>query len=116
MNFIKNNIWTLCAVALFCMFGFASEAAAGSSIMGHATDKARNVFASVKTIIFVIGGFGLVGVAWGAIWGKINWKWFGALAVGLAIVAAAASIIEYATGDTTGLSSGSDTFGTNNNY
>ena len=113
MKFIKNNIWTICAVALFCMFGFTSEAMAtgGSSIMGTATDKARNVFASVKTIIFVVGGFGLVGVAWGAIWGKINWKWFGALAVGLAIVAAAASIIEYATGDNKGLSSSVDTFG-----
>ena len=114
MNFIKNNIWTICAVALFCMFGMASEAAAasgGGSIMGAATDKARTVFASVKTIIFVVGGFGLVGVAWGAIWGKINWKWFGALAVGLAIVAAAASIIEYATGDATGLEASKDSFG-----
>ena len=110
MKFIKNNIWTLCVTALFCMFGFASEAAAGSSIMTNATDKASAVFNSVKTIIFVIGGFGLVGVAWGAIWGKINWKWFGALAVGLAIVAAAASIINYATGDSmTGVK---DTFST----
>ena len=116
MRFIKNNIWTICAMALFCMFGFAGEAMAtssgGNSIMSTATDKARSVFASVKTIIFVVGGFGLVGVAWGAIWGKINWKWFGALAVGLAIVAAAASIIEYATGDANrGLLSSSDTFG-----
>ena len=76
-----------------------------------ATDKAKSVFNSVKTILFVVGGFGLVGVAWAAIWGKINWKWFGALAVGLAIVAAAASIIEYATGDNKGLSSSVDTFG-----
>ena len=100
MNFIKNNIWTLCLVALFCVFGFAGDAAAGSSVMGNATDKAKSVFNSVKKIIFVVGGFGLVGVAWAAIWGKINWKWFGALAVGLAIVAAAGSIVNYATGDT----------------
>ena len=98
MNFIKNNIWTICLVALFCVFGFAGDAAAGGSIMGSATDKAKNVFKSVKTIIFVIGGFGLVGIAWGAIFGKINWKWFAALAVGLAILAAAGSIVEYATG------------------
>ena len=111
MKFIKNNIWTLCVTALFCMFGFASEAAAGgATIMGNATDKASAVFNSVKTIIFVIGGFGLVGVAWGAIWGKINWKWFGALAVGLAIVAAAASIINYATGDS--MKGVTDTFST----
>jgi type IV secretory pathway VirB2 component (pilin) len=114
MNFIKNNILTICLVALFCLFGFAGDAAAtatGSSIMTTATDKARNVFNSVKTIIFVVGGFGLVGIAWAAIFGKINWKWFAALAVGLAIVAAAASIINYATGDNTGLDMNRDTFG-----
>ena len=110
MRFIKNNIWTLCLVALFCVFGFAGDAAAGSSIMGTATTKAKNVFKSVKTIIFVVGGFGLVGIAWMAIWGKINWKWFGALAVGLAIVAAAGSIIDYATGDTAVGSSLGDSF------
>ena len=98
MKFIKNNIWTICLVALFCVFGFAGDAAAGSSIVGQATDKARNVFRNVKTIIFIVGGFGLVGIAWGAIFGKINWKWFAALAVGLAILAAAGSIVEYATG------------------
>ena len=100
--------------ALFCMFGFAGDAAAGSSIMQHATDKASAVFNSVKTIIFVVGGFGLVGVAWAAIWGKINWKWFGALAVGLAIVAAASSIINYATGDS--MSGVSDTFSQSTAY
>lgn len=113
MNFIKNNIWTICLVALFCMFGFTSEAMAtgGGSVVGTATDKARNVFASVKTIIFIVGGFGLVGIAWGAIFGKINWKWFAALAVGLAILAAAGSIVEYATGSTEAGMAGSDTFG-----
>ena len=115
MNFIKNNILTLCAVALFCMFGFASEAAAGGgSIMGTATTKAQNVFKSVKTIIFIVGGFGLVGVAWAAIWGKMQWKWFGALAVGLAIVAAAGSIIDYATG--AGEQGLGDSFSTSSNY
>ena len=62
MNFIKNNIWTICLIALFCIFGFAGDAAAmgGKSIMGTATDKAKNVFRSVKTIIFVVGGFVLL--------------------------------------------------------
>jgi hypothetical protein len=100
MNFIKNNICTMFMVALFVFFGSIDSAMAGSTIMGDAKAKVGNVFDSVKAIIFVLGGFGLVGVAWGCIWGKINWKWFGALAVGLAIVAAAGSIVNYATGDT----------------
>ena len=111
MQFIKNNIWTLCLVALFVVFGFAGEAAAQGSVMELGKTKALNVFTSVKTIIFIVGGFGLVGVAWGAIWGKINWKWFGALAVGLAILAAAGSIVEYATGSSEAGMSSADTFG-----
>ena len=100
MQFIKNNFCTMFMVAMFMIFGCAGEAMAQSTVMGDAQQKVGEVFASVKTIIFILGGFGLVGVAWGCIWGKINWKWFGALAVGLAIVAAAASIVDYATGET----------------
>lgn len=98
MQFIKNNIWTLCLVALFAIFGFAGEASAQTGVMDLAQGKAVNVFIAIKTIIFVVGGFGLVGIAFAAIFGKIHWKWFAALAVGLAILAAAGSIVNYATG------------------
>ena len=99
MQFLKNNIWTLCLVALFGLFAFTGDAAAQSSVMELSKTKALNVFNSVKTIIFVVGGFGLVGIAFAAIFGKINWKWFAALAVGLAILSAAGSIVNYATGE-----------------
>ena len=99
MQFLKNNIWTLCLVALFGLFAFTGDAAAQSSVMELGKTKALNVFTAVKTIIFVVGGFGLVGIAFMAIFGKLNWKWFAALAVGLAILAAAGSIVNYATGE-----------------
>ena len=98
MKFIKNNIWTFCLVALFSVLTFAGDASAQSSIMATSEQKALNVFTSVKTIIFVVGGFGLVGIAFAAIFGKVNWKWFASLAVGLAILAAAGSVVNYATG------------------
>ncbi|MBR2034173.1 MAG: TrbC/VirB2 family protein [Alphaproteobacteria bacterium] len=103
MQFIKNNIWTFCLVAVFSLLTMVGDASAQNSVMELATDKARNVFTSIRTIIFVVGGFGLVGIAFAAIFGKINWKWFAALAVGLAILAAANSIVEYATGDGMGV-------------
>lgn len=99
MQFLKNNIWTFCLVAVFSLLTFASDASAQSSVMQTSQEKALNVFTAVKTIIFVVGGFGLVGVAFGAIFGKVNWKWFAGLAVGLAILAAAGSIVNYATGE-----------------
>ncbi|MBE6448640.1 MAG: hypothetical protein E7018_05010 [Alphaproteobacteria bacterium] len=103
MQFIKNNIWTFCLVAVFALMSFAGDAAA-QSVMMTAEEKALSVFESVKAIIFVVGGFGLVGIAFGAIFGKVNWKWFAGLAVGLAILAAAGSIVHYATGEDAGLS------------
>ncbi len=109
MQFLKNNIWTLCLVALFGLFAFAGDAAAqSSSVMELSKTKALNVFTAVKTIIFVVGGFGLVGIAFAAIFGKVNWKWFAGLAVGLALLAAAGSIVNYATGEN--MSGFNDTF------
>ena len=99
MRFLKQNFLTLCCLALLVAMGMCGDAwADGASLMGQAQNKTRNVFDSVKTITFILGGFGLVGVAYSAIIGKINWKWFAGLAVGLAILAAAGSIVEYATG------------------
>lgn len=120
MNFIKNNIWTFCLTAVFCILAFAGDASAQAvtdgSIMGLAQDKALNTFQAVKTIIFVVGGFGLVGIAFVAIFGKVNWKWFAGLAVGLAILAAAGSIVNYATGDSNATSGMADTFKDSSSY
>lgn len=121
MNFIKNNIWTFCLTAVFCILAFAGDASAqdsgssGTTVMGLAQLKALNTFQAVKTIIFVVGGFGLVGIAFAAIFGKVNWKWFAGLAVGLAILAAAGSIVNYATGDSAADGMG-DTFKASSGY
>ncbi len=108
MRFIKNNIFTILTIAFVSVL-FMSGDAFATSIMDTAQQKAVSVFGAVKKIIFVVGGFGLVGLAFAAIFGKINFKWFAALAVGLAILAAAGSIVDYATGDTSDLG---DTFTT----
>ena len=49
-------------------------------------------------------------VAFAAIFGKVNWKWFAALAVGLAILAAANAVVQYAAGSKAGTGV-TDTFG-----
>ena len=101
MNFLKKNLFTVCGLVLLVTMGLCSEAwADGASLMTTAQTKTRNVFDNVKTITFIIGGFGLVGIAYSAIIGKVNLKWFAGLALGLAILVAAGSIVEYATGST----------------
>lgn len=106
MQFIKKNIWTMVAMIFVVTIAMMGDAAA-SDVMGLALTKTRNVFEKVKSIIFVLGGFGLVAVAFLAIFGKVNWKWFAGLAVGLAILAAANAVVQYSAGTSAGLQ---DTF------
>ncbi|MBR4927821.1 MAG: TrbC/VirB2 family protein [Alphaproteobacteria bacterium] len=54
-------------------------------------------FKNVRSVIFVIGGFGLVGLAFLAIFGKVRWGWLAALAAGLAILAVAGAAVDYVT-------------------
>lgn len=111
MKFLKKNIWTVCSWALvFVLASSNAFAVTGNDVMGTAAQKARDVFSSVKTITFIVGAFGLVGIAYQAIIGKVKWGWFAGLAVGLALLAAAGSIVEYATGDST-TQAATDTFG-----
>lgn len=100
MKFLKNNLFTLLALGLVFTMSLVGDASAQATttVMDIATNKALNVFKAVKTIIFVVGGFGLVGLAFQAIFGKVKWAWFAGLAVGLAVLAAAGAIVDYATG------------------
>ena len=66
--------------------------------------KSKDLFENVKTVVFVVGGFGLVGLACGAIFGAVKWKWFASLAIGLAILAVAGAIVDYVTGAGPGFS------------
>lgn len=74
-----------------------------TSTEGHAdafdavTTKGTKLFQAVKTVVFVMGGFGLVGLAVGAIFGAVKWKWFASLAFGLLILAIASAIVDYFT-------------------
>ena len=102
MNNLKK-VLMLCSLTLVFTLTFVNGAFAvgGTSLMSTAADKALVVFNHVKGIIFIVGGFGLVGIAFQAIFGKVKWSWFAGLAVGLALLAAAGAIVEYATGDST---------------
>ncbi|MCM1324208.1 MAG: TrbC/VirB2 family protein [Acetobacter sp.] len=115
MKYIKLALLSLAFIAILANSSFAAGSSDGYSLMETAAGKAVRIFNHVKMIIFVVGGFGLVGIAFQAIFGKVKWTWFAGLAVGLAILAAAGAIVNYATGATMGEGSSagevSDSFG-----
>ena len=82
-------------VALMVGFCWASDALASSDVFVVAATKLGNVFKNVRTIVFVLGAFTLVGFAIAAIFGKLEWKKVAILAVGLALLAVATKVIDY---------------------
>ncbi len=108
-----KKMFILCTLALVFTTVLANGALAQATdgnggVLTAAANKALTLFQHVKGIIFIVGGFGLVGIAFQAIFGKVKWSWFAGLAIGLAILAAASAIINYATGDRAGRATGAD--------
>ena len=57
-----------------------------------------DTFKNIRAVVYVAGGFALVGMAVASMLGKLAWKWLAAVAIALAIVAMAGAIVDYATG------------------
>ena len=91
-------------LALAVLFASATDSFAADTVFATVTTKSKDLFENVKKVVFVVGGFGLVGLAVGAIFGAVKWKWFASLAIGLAILAVAGAIVDYVTGAGPGFS------------
>lgn len=134
-NFWHNNKYLLLSLGLFIVWqlldasdvwadGSSTNSASGttttSGVTGSVLVSVRNravfIIEHVKVIAYVLGGFGLVGVAWGAIFGKINWKWFGNLAIGLFIISWMGMTIDYFTGRTKSAENAFKTTGIEKSY
>ncbi len=79
----------------------ASGLSKGSSVFQQASNALLNTFKNVRGIVFIVGAFALVIMAVMALLGKLNWKWLATIAIALAIVALAGSIVDYSTGSAT---------------
>ena len=90
-------------LALAVLFASTTDSSA-AAVFDTVRTKSKDLFENVKTVVFVVGGFGLVGLACGAIFGAVKWKWFASLAIGLAILAVAGAIVDYVTGAGPGFS------------
>ena len=75
--------------------GTATYDVKDGDIFNTITRRAMLFLVSLKPIIYVFAGFGLIGFAFMAIFNKISWKWFSNIAIGLFLVANMGRCIEY---------------------
>ena len=93
MNKMLKYVMFAMAIAL----AFVATDASAQNVFGTITQRMITTFQSSRSVIFIVGGFGLIGLGFAAIFGKVNWKWLAALACGLAIVAVAGQVVDYVT-------------------
>ena len=75
------------------------DAWSASTVFEKVRQKAASSLKDVKLVVYILGGFGLIGFSFMAIFNKISWKWFANIAIGLFLVAVMGMIISYFTGD-----------------
>lgn len=61
-------------------------------------DTGRKVFNGLRDLIYVVAGFGIIGVAVGGFFGNLNWKWLGAIVISLVVIATTGELISAITG------------------
>ena len=93
------NILTLAVLVAVTMFAADAFADDPGNFFENAKDKATNIFQQTKTLIFIVGAFRLMVLAVGAIFGKMAWKTFAYLALGLLILIGAGALITYLVND-----------------
>ena len=93
MNKTFKIVGQLAIMAGLCVAG---SAFAQSDIFDSAATKMGDLFKNVRQIVLIMGGFALVGFAIAAIFGKLEWKKVAILAVGLALLAVASQVVNYA--------------------
>ena len=99
MNKTFKIVGQLAIMAGLCVAG---SAFAQSDIFDSAATKMGDLFKNVRQIVFIMGGFALVGFAIAAIFGKLEWKKvaiLAALAISAtvrALLAVASQVVNYA--------------------
>ena len=93
-----KNVLLLALVAIM-VIGVATGAwaAAEKNPFIVAAQKITDIFYGVRTIVYTVSAFVLIGMAWGAFTGRIKWTSVGVMAIGLGILMLAGTILSYVT-------------------
>ena len=92
---ILKTIYSLFVIGIFlCPFGVLAATNSGG-IFNHAYETIRVTFQNARNVVYIVSGFGLVGVAAAAIFGKLSFRWLAMICIALATLAAADKIVDY---------------------
>lgn len=71
----------------------SGKGCSASGIFSGLVCKGAEIFKGLRDLIYVVAGFGIIGVAVGGFFGNLNWKWLGAIIIGLVVIATTGEII-----------------------
>jgi len=97
-QFLKLFVFSLLAVVMLPIDAFADTVISGGNVGGifkSISAKAADAVANISQLAYILAGFGMVAFTFGAIFGKLSWKHFGNIAIGLMMVASSGMIIEF---------------------
>jgi hypothetical protein len=90
------------AIAITAFFMPDVALAQEGGVFQTLSNKGTTTFTNLRVIMFIIAGFGIIGMAAMAFFGKFDWRWTFSMGGGLIILAAAGGLIYYATHPETG--------------
>lgn len=88
----------LCVAQSFAADTGTTTTSGSGTLFGDLTQKGIQIFTGMRDIIYVVSGFGIIGVAIGGFFGNINWKWLGAIVIGLMVIGLTGEILIYVGG------------------
>ena len=97
---VKKFVLLIISVVLFSSVLFTTPAyAEDQELFKDLITKGAQIFVGVRDIVYVVAGFGIIGVAVGGFFGNLNWKWLGAIIIGLMVIALTTEVLRFVADD-----------------
>ena len=94
---LKSNLFlSLLIIAVLALC--PQDAWSASTVFEKVRQKAASSLKDVKLVVYILGGFGLIGFSFMAIFNKISWKWFANIAISLFLLSVMGLFIDDFTG------------------
>ena len=95
MLYVKLKKIIIFALVAFLASSILFATNSYAALFGDLTSKGAEIFRGMREILYAVAGFGIVAIAIGGFFGNFNWKWLGAIIIGLMVIATTAGIINY---------------------